>query len=328
MNKVLITGGAGYIGSVLVGDLLKENFKVRVLDRFMFGGESLLSLVHDPKLEVFQGDIRDKNMLKKCLQGVDSVIHLAALVGEPACEKNPKVTREINVKASKQLAQLAKTLGVTKFIFASTASNYGISPDEEASESSPLDPQTLYAKTKIAAENYLLKLEDEHFHPVILRKAMIFGLSPKIRFNLLVNEFARDAYGGKNILVVNERAWKPFLHVRDACRAYKTILLAPLSKISGEVFNVAGENVQKRDLARLAKKVNPQIKIEVKNTGKFAKTDYRVSSNKIKMRLQWEPEITVEKGFIEIADALKKKIFLDPYEFRFNAWFDNRVFNE
>lgn len=329
MKKILVTGGAGYIGSVLTANLLSKGFKVRIFDRFMFGGESLLSSISNKNLEILEGDVRDRDRLKIAVSGVDSIIHLAALVGEPACRENPKVTKEINHKATEGLASLAKENGIDRFIFVSTCSNYGISKaNEKATEESELNPLSLYAETKIEAEKFILGLTSANFHPTVLRLATIFGLSPRMRFNLMVNEVAREAAMNGKFSVYNKNAWRPFLHVQDASNAFLTVLQSSSNQISGEIFNVVGENIQKAYLIELAKKLNPQLKIEVRENGKDDKRDYRVSARKIMDKLGWKPRITVKDGFWEIFNAVRNNLFLNPYEFRYNAWFDNKVFNK
>lgn len=327
MKKILVTGGAGYIGSVLTANLLYKGFKVRVFDRFMFGGESLLSLTNNKNLEILEGDVRDSDRLKIAVNGADSIIHLAALVGEPACRENPKVTKEINHKATEELASLARENGAERFIFVSTCSNYGISKaNEKATEESELNPLSLYAETKIEAEKFILGLASDNFHPTVLRLATIFGLSPRMRFNLMVNEVARETAMSGKFSVYNKNAWRPFLHVQDASNAFLTVLQSSNNQISGKIFNVVGENIQKAYLIELAKKLNPQLKIEVNESGKDDKRDYRVSAKKIMDKLGWKPKITVKDGFLEIFNAVRNGLFLNPYEFRYNAWFDNKVF--
>lgn len=328
-RKILITGGAGYIGSVLVGNLLKKGNEIRVLDRFIFGDESLLSYKKNKNLEIIKGDIRDIKLLKKSLEEITDVIHLAALVGEPACRENPKVTRQINYEATKMLGLLAKSTRVNRLIFVSTCSNYGISSsNEEATEESKLNPLSLYAKTKIASEKFTLSIKDKNFHPTVLRLATIFGLSPKMRFNLMVNEFAREVVFGNRISVRNKKAWRPFVHIQDASNAILTIFNASLSKVDGQIFNIVGQNIQKKQLINLVKNYNPNIQILIEEGGSDDKRDYRVSAEKIKKILGWRAKITLEKGFSEIVSALKKGKFKDPHGFKYNAWFDKKVFSD
>lgn len=326
--KVLVTGGAGYIGSVLVGNLLGSGFKVRVLDRFMFGGESLLSYINNKNFEVVKGDIRDNEIVESSLEGIEKVVHLAALVSEKGCDENPPVTLEINRDAVKNLTMRAKNAGVKHFIFISTCSNYGISKEKEATEESTLSPLSLYAETKIASEKFVLSNNSSNFTVTVLRLATIFGLSPKMRFNLMVNELARETALNGKFDIRDKNAWRPFLHAQDASEAIVAILNSQKSKISGQIFNVISENVQKQNLIDLAKELNPNIDIQISETGKDDKRDYRVSAEKIQKTLSWKPKITVREGFKEIYDAVKNGMFLDPYEFRYNAWFDDKVFKE
>lgn len=324
--KILVTGGAGYVGSVLVRNLVKEGFNVRVLDRFIFGKESLSSLNSNKRLEIVDGDIRDLELISKSLNGVDVVIHMAALVGEPACNEDPKVTLEINQKATEQIVKKSKEKGVKRFIFISTCSNYGISKEKEANEESKLSPLSLYAKTKIASEKYVLLKNSKSFSVTVLRLATIFGLSPKMRFNLMVNELARETALNRSFEIRNENAWRPFLHVEDASSAIIKILISSEKKVGGQIFNVVSENVRKKDLIKLARKINPKMKIVISDGGKDDNRDYRVSSKKIRRVLSWKPKISVEEGFREVYKAVKNKKFQNPYGSKFNAWFDKKVF--
>ncbi|HSX40479.1 MAG TPA: SDR family oxidoreductase [Candidatus Saccharimonadales bacterium] len=325
--KILLTGGAGYIGSVLTFDLLQKGHSITVLDRLMFGGESLVPFVEHPKFSLIVGDIRDKTLVNKSLKNIDCVIHLAALVGEPACRENPRTTRQINFEATKQLALLAKREGVRKFIFSSTCSNYGISDvSQEATEETPLNPLSLYSETKIAAEKFILSQKSGKFSPTVLRLATIFGLSPRMRFNLMVNEMARDAVFGKEYSIRNENAWRPFLHVKDAADAIAQILIS--KKKSGDIFNIVSQNVQKKDLVKLLKKVNRKVQVTIDEGGKDDKRDYRVSAQKFKKTFHWKPKFSVENGFMEIYEAVNSGVFVDTQEFRWNGWFDKSVFEE
>lgn len=327
MNRILITGGAGYIGSVLVKKLLDKGYAVTVLDRFMFGGETLLPYIHNKNLSILPGDVRDTELVKKTLDNIHAVIHLAALVGEPACKENPVVTKQINLEATKNFASLAREAGIERFIFSSTCSNYGVSdPNEEATEDSELHPLSLYAETKIESERFLLSQNTENFHTTILRLATIFGLSPRMRFNLLIGEMAREAATDGIIEIRNENAWRPFLHTEDVADAILVILNADKKKVAGEIYNVVSENVQKKQLAELAKKANPKMKVVVSETEKDDLRDYRVSADRFKKTFSWSPKFTVAEGFNEIFDAVRKGVFLDPYEFRYNGWFDEEVF--
>lgn len=322
-NKtVLVTGGAGYVGSILVPKLLEEGYKVRVVDCLMFGGESLLGVWGHENFELIKGDLRDQELVNQALSGVEAVIDLAALVGEEACDYKPEVTREINLEVTKILVSVCKKRNVERFIFASTCSNYGLVKGNKAvDETHPLDSTTHYTDTKIASEELLLSEESTNFHPCILRFAMMFGLSPKIRFNLIVNEFARDAVLKKKVTVYTPKAWRAFTHVRDAARAYLACLEAPLKKVSGEIFNVSTQNFQKAQLVELVRKYLPQTELEIIE-GKKDPRSYRISTEKIKRVLGFEPRKSVEEGFLEIKDALEKGVFANPYDPKYEVWYD------
>ncbi|MBU3957262.1 NAD(P)-dependent oxidoreductase [Patescibacteria group bacterium] len=320
-EKILVTGGAGYVGSILVPRLLNEGFKVRVVDFLMFGGESLLGVWGKKNFDFIKGDLREKRLVEKSLEGIHAVVHLAALVGQEACNFQPKVTQAINYEVTRMLADACRKKRIERFIFASTCSNYGIHRAGLAQEDTPLDITSLYAETKVACEKYLQKTKTANFHPCILRLAMKFGLSPKMRFNLIVNDFAREAVLKNRVLVYGPQCWRAFTHVQDAADVYLTCLKAPLDKISGEVFNVGTQNYQKRQLLKLVKKYIPDVKVETIEEKKDLR-DYRVDFTKIKKVLGFKPKKTVEEGFLEIKDALEKKIFTDPYDPKYEIWYN------
>ena len=319
-KKILVTGGAGYVGSTLVPLLLKEGYKVRLLDYLMFGGESLLGSYSHPNFEFVRADIRDKRIVEQTLGGIDAVIHLVALVGEEACKIKPKVTWEINFEATRIIASLCKQKKIKRFIFASTCSNYGIHRAGLARENTSLNITSLYAETKVACEEYLKTIETSQFHPCILRFAMMFGLSPKMRFNLVINDFVREAFCKKRVVIYGPECWRAFTHVRDAADAYLACLKAPLSKISGEIFNVGTENYQKKQLVNLIKKYIPELQIKIIEKKKDPR-DYRISFKKIDRILGFKAKRSVEEGLLEIRDAIEKKIFSNPYDPKYVIWY-------
>lgn len=328
--KILVTGGAGYLGSVLVNKLLEKSYQVAVFDILMFGGESLINHISDSHFSLIRGDIRNKNLLQEILfnGNFDAVIHLAALVGEPACKINPLLTKQINYKASCMLAKLAKKSKVKRFIFTSSCSNYGVAdPNDFANEDSPLTPLSLYAQTKIAAEKNLLLLGDNTFTISIIRLATIFGLSPKMRFNLLINEMVRDAFFGKIISLYKENAWRPYTHIQDAADALILLLEAEKEKISQQIFNVGTENYRKKDLVRILGKFFQQIEIK-KEGGSPDNRDYRVSFEKIKRELKLMPQKTVSQGIEEMASAIKNNLFFDPYDKKYTLWLNEELFSK
>lgn len=323
--NILVTGGAGYLGSVLIGKLLKEQNRVRVLDALMFGGESILPHIYNRNFDFIKGDIRDKKEVIESLENIDVVIHLAALVGEPACSVNPNLTKQINYESAIFLGKTAKEKGVKRFIFTSTCSNYGVSNlEKEATEDSPLKPLSLYAETKIDTEKGLLQLSNDNFTICILRLATIFGLSPRMRFNLLINEMVREAYVKKQIMLYKEEAWRPYTHTEDASEALLCVLNAEDKKINKEIFNVGTENYRKIDLVNLVEKYVPDLVVDKKG-GAPDNRDYKVSFEKIKKILGFIPKRKVEGGIDELFWAVKNNMFSNLYDERYTSWINEKV---
>lgn len=323
--NILVTGGAGYLGSVLIGKLLKEQNRVRVLDALMFGGESILPHIYNRNFDFIKGDIRDKKEVIESLENIDVVIHLAALVGEPACSVNPNLTKQINYESAIFLGKTAKEKGVKRFIFTSTCSNYGVSNlEKEATEDSPLKPLSLYAETKIDTEKGLLQLSNDNFTICILRLATIFGLSPRMRFNLLINEMVREAYVKKQIMLYKEEAWRPYTHTEDASEALLCVLNAEDKKINKEIFNVGTENYRKIDLVNLVEKYVPDLVVDKKG-GALDNRDYKVSFEKIKKILGFIPKRKVEEGIDELFWAVKNNMFSNLYDERYTSWINEKV---
>jgi len=253
MKKVLVTGGAGYIGSVLVRLLLWNNYEVRVVDRLMFGGESIVELLNYPNFKFIKGDIRDEHTLRVALKGMDAVANLAAIVGDPACAKEPDLARETNYEATKLMYNIADELGIKRFILASTCSNYGKMVDSNSyvNEDSKLAPVSLYAETKVASEYYLLsQAKDNLCKPTCLRFSTVYGVSPRMRFDLTVNEFAKELALCKELEVFGEQFWRPYCHVYDLARSVMTVIESLDEKVGFNVFNVGDteENYTKRML--------------------------------------------------------------------------------
>ena len=325
--NILVTGGAGYLGSVLVPMLLARGDGVTVADVAMFGSEGLLPHLSNPFFRLEIGDIRDKRFIRKLFsRSYDAVVHLAALVGEPACKMDPTLTRQINQEAAVDLAAEAKKHGVERFIFTSTCSNYGVStPDALADEDSPLHPLSLYAETKIAAEKGLLVLSNASFGVTVLRLATLFGLSPKMRFNLLINEMVREGWYGKDVVLYKEEAWRPYTHTIDATLAILAVLDADKKNVSGEVFNIGTDNLQKKTLAALVKKYIPSLRVK-REGGKPDNRDYRVSFAKVKNRIGFVPTKSIEEGIEEIVWALNQRIWSNPYDPKYTDWLKREYF--
>jgi nucleoside-diphosphate-sugar epimerase len=316
MRKILVTGAAGYIGSVLVRQLLEKNYQVRGLDILFFGGESLISIYNNPNFEFMKGDVRDAGTIEKALDGITDVVHLAAIVGDPACAKQPELAAQINWEASKQLFDYCNKGTVKKFIFASTCSNYGkMKDDSYVTENSELNPVSLYAELKVKFEKYLLETEvRESFSPTALRFATVYGLSPRMRFDLTVNEFIREVTLGKELEIFGEQFWRPYCHVEDLASACVKVLEAPVECVRKNVFNVGDtkENYSKKMIAEEICKITPDAKIKYVHKNEDPR-DYRVDFTKIKNELGFSITKTVNQGLLEIHKILKDGIIKDPY---------------
>ncbi len=335
---VLITGGAGYIGSLLTGALLEHGYSVTVVDKLLFGGESLLGFGHHPRFRFTPGDVTEPGTLEATSDGlrvgrldptpVDAVVHLAALVGFPACQAvGPKVAWLYNTDSVRLVYETAEKAGAKRFVMASTYSNYGLSEDgQPVDETSSLNPQSLYAETKIAAERLLLeRASDSGCAPVILRFATLFGVSPRTRFDLIVNQFVHEALTRRKLVIYQRGYARSFLHVHDTCRAIRIALEAPVDKVGGEVFNVGsdGMNHTKDEIVSLVQRHVPGTEVEIKDlTFGGDMRDIRVSFAKIRRVLHFEPTILVEDGVREIRDALMDGVIRDAGDDRYrNAQF-------
>jgi len=299
-NKVLVIGGAGYIGSALVEKLLNLGLKVSVLDAMHFGEETLKNVAGHPNLTLIREDFRHIEALTRAMNGVGSVIHLGGLVGDPACAVDCDLTVDVNVTATKVIGEIAKARGVRRFIFASSCSVYGAS-DEIVNETSRFNPQSLYARSKVASEAVLGTLNSRDFAVTCLRFATIYGISGRTRFDLVVNLLCAKAVRDRNITVYGADQWRPFVHVEDVARAITMTLLAPLHSVAGEAFNVGSEpqNYTLGELAQLIQKQVPDA--EITSDDSFVdKRNYRVSFAKIQSRLGFAPDWTLERGIAQV----------------------------
>jgi len=305
--NILVTGGAGYIGSMVCRRLLHEGHAVTAYDSLVMGGQGLLGLWDLPSFTFIKGDIRDADDTHKVCRDKEIIIHLAALVGESQCKRNVQDTEDINFLATWRIANQAKAIGA-QFIFASTCSNYGISEHEElVDEDSELKPLSLYAETKIRAENEVLKIANDDFKPLILRFATAYGLSPRMRFDLLLNEFVRDAITDNYVLVYGASSWRPFVHVYDIARFIHRAIRRNLSG----VFNVGGDNLRKSDIIVELQRLEPDLDIDIKE-GKIDPRNYRVDFTRAR-REGFIPMFKPSDGIRSIADALRSGLFADPH---------------
>jgi len=317
IKKVLVTGAAGYIGSVLVRFLLEKGYSVVGLDALFFGGESLLGVYNHPTFKFIKGDVRNEEDIKSALAGVDAVVHLAAIVGDPACAKQPELANEINWTATKNLFDLSvESQNVKRFIFASTCSNYGkMEGDGFVNEESPLRPVSLYAELKVKFEKYLLESNTrEDFIPTALRFSTVYGLSPRMRFDLTVNEFIREVAFGRELVIFGEQFWRPYCHVEDLALSCVKVLESPAEKVNHNVFNVGDtkENYQKKMIADEILKLVPDAKIKYVQKQEDPR-DYRVDFTKIREQLGFRITKTVPQGLQEIYEILNYGLLTDPF---------------
>ena len=320
-ERILVVGGAGYLGSALVPMLLHRGYTVRVLDSLLFGNESLKTVEKHPNFELVQGDVRDIQSVVQSMRGIDAVIHLAAIVGDPACEENPQLAAEINRAATRMLVDVSRGHGVRRFLFASTCSVYGAS-DFLMDEHAQVAPISLYAQTKLDSEGILLGAENGDFHPTILRLATLFGSSPRPRFDLVVNLLTVRAVCKGKITIFNGEQWRPFMHVQDAARAFVVALEAnDLDIVSREIFNAGSYELNHRlsEIAEFISKTVPAVTIErVENEDR---RNYRVSFDKIHSRLGFVCERGLEDGIREMAEVVRKS----PVEDFSAEMFNNRA---
>lgn len=309
--RVLVTGGAGYVGSRLVAYLLTRGAHVTAYDSLAYGAAGLLPFVGENSFCFIQGDIRDAAALRSAMCSADVVVHLAAVVGEPACAHDATTAEQINRDAAITAMNLADELSVDRFIFFSTCSNYGAaSAGVLVDETAPLDPRSIYARTKVAAEWAVLS-EERRSATTTLRFATICGLSGRMRFDLLVNDMARAAALGRPLEVYRPQTWRPYLHIADVGPVVEQVATAPKSSVSQRVFNVVADNYQKSGLVALVRRYFPSAAVAVRD-GQTDDRDYRVSAERLRNELGFTPSHTAEDAFVEVAQAVKAGAFIDP----------------
>lgn len=309
--NILVTGAAGYLGSTLIPLLLEQGHSVVGLDslRHACAARPLMNVWPHPRFRFVRGDVRDSGAVAAALHGIDAVVHLAAIVGDPACARDPQEAKAINLVASLTLADACEKAGVRRFIFASTCSNYGkmSDPNGIVDESSELQPVSLYAETKVGVETAIL--DQSRFKALCttaLRLSTLFGAAPRMRFDLTVNEFVLKLVADGKLVVFGEQFWRPYVHVRDAALAVALVLSRPEAEVDHEVFNVGADdlNYRKSDLLKLMESAAPGAKIERVHKTEDPR-DYRVGFAKIRSQLGYKPERTIEDGIREIADLVR-----------------------
>ncbi|MBN1953990.1 MAG: NAD(P)-dependent oxidoreductase [Anaerolineae bacterium] len=326
-GHVLVTGGAGYIGSRLCGALLHQNWRVTVLDSLLFGGESILAYLDHPRFHFARVNVAEE-ALGSHFAGVDAVVHLAAIVGFPACQAvGPQVARQYNVEATKRVFDAADSAGARRLVFASTYSNYGLSPDgAPVSEESPLTPQSLYAETKVEAERFLLEqAADAGCAPLLYRFATLFGISPRTRFDLIVNQFVLEALTKRELVIYQRGYARSFVHVGDIVQAILLGLKAAEETVRGQVYNVGHEsgNYRKDEIVALIQRHVPATRVTYKDLSFGGDMrDIRVAFDKIRQRLGFHPRTSVEAGIVEVRDAIQQGLIQNPLDPKYrNAQF-------
>ena len=317
--KALVVGGAGYVGSTLSRELWEAGYDVTVLDLMAFGAESLVPLYGKPRFRIVRGDVRDRACLDAVVPGHDAVFLLASIVGEPACNRDPETAVATNLDGARNVLAAAQKAGVERFVFASTCSNYGVADNGEAvTEEAPLQPLSTYSETKVEAERDILAAASDSFHPTVLRLSTAFGISSRMRFDLLVSDFTLAAMRDGKIEIFGEQFWRPFVHVCDIAKAFRTVAEADLELVSGEVFNVGSDanNTRKIELGEKVKEQLPSTELE------FVKRDtdprsYRVDFTKIRERLGFETDWSIADGIRELDKAFAAQTWTDPADARY-----------
>jgi len=316
MSKILITGGAGYVGAALTPYLLGKGHKVSVVDLMIYGHNVLKK---NSNLEIVKGDIRDQDLLKKLLPNHDVVIHLACISNDPSFELNPHLGKSINLDAFKPLVELSKKNKIKRFIYASTSSVYGIKSEKDVDESMSLEPLTDYSKYKVECEIILNKYKSEDFTPVTIRPATVCGYSPRQRLDVVVNILTNLAYHKREISIFGGKQLRPNIHIEDMIRAYETLIEAPKNKVSGEIFNAGYENCSVLELANIVKNIiGNDVKLNSKPTND--NRSYHISSKKIKKILNFETNKTISDAVKDLRIAFEKGLL--P-----NSLTDEKYFN-
>jgi nucleoside-diphosphate-sugar epimerase len=317
MKKILVTGGAGYVGAVLVPKLLKQNYEVRVLDLFIYATEKIYpaAALGSGQLKLFKGDLRDKTLLKTALTGVDTIIHLAGISNDPSSDLDPELTRKVNIQGTEAMIDMARDMGITRFINASSSSVYGIKEEANVTEELKLEPLTVYSESKVAIEDYLDRNRGK-MTAVSIRSATVCGYSPRLRLDLTVNILTHHAVTKNKITVFGGVQKRPNIHIEDISDLYVQLVETPAQLIDGQQFNACGANHTVMALANLVKEtVAPTATIEVLPTNDLR--SYHVSADKIKQVLGYVPKRTIADAVRDLAKAFREKLVANPEEDRY-----------
>ena len=310
IRQVLITGGAGYVGSVLVPKLLRAGYEVKVIDLYIYGDHVLDEVKHHPNLEQNKGDIRERDLLEKIMPGCDAVIHLACISNDPSFELDPGLGKSINYDAFVDLVDVAKDNGVKRFIYASSSSVYGIKETENVTEDLPLEPLTDYSKYKALCEEVLLEKREPGFVSLILRPATVCGYSPRLRLDLTVNILTNHAINNGKITVFGGEQKRPNIHIEDMTDLYVKCMEYPDEAIDGKIFNAGYENHKVKEIADMVQNVVGE-QVEIVTTPSNDNRSYHVSSEKIKQELSFVPQHTIEEASSDLVKAFKAGLIPD-----------------
>ena len=317
--KVLVIGGAGYVGSAVVRDLLSHGHHVTVLDLMLFGAESMMPWLGRDDFALVRGDVRRREDLDAVMPGHDAVVLLASIVGEPACNRDPDNTVATNVGGARHALASAKAHGVGQFVFASTCSNYGVADtDTPVAEDGKLNPISVYSETKVTVENEVLAAADQGMVTTVLRLSTAFGVSARMRFDLLVSDFTLAAHRDGKVVIFGEQFWRPFVHINDIAKATRMVLEADPAKVRGQVFNVGANhnNTQKQTLGEAVARHLPGTEIEFVTRNEDPRS-YRVDFTKVHRELGYKPDWSIDDGIVEVRDCLKNRVWSDPSEARY-----------
>lgn len=303
MKKVLVTGGAGYVGAVLVPKLLDAGYQVKVLDLYLYGNEVFGKYKNHPHLKEIKGDLRDTSLLEREIPGCDAIIHLACISNDPSYELNPVLGKSINYDAFLPLVAIAKKAKVSRFIFASSSSVYGLKDQPNVTEDLPLEPLTDYSKYKALCEEHLLKEQNKDFTVLILRPATVCGYSPRQRLDLTVNILTNHAIHKKRITVFGGKQKRPNIHIEDLTDLYVQALELPAEKIAGQIFNVGYENHTLDEIALMVRKVLKDPTLEIVHQATDDNRSYHISSKKIEEEIGFQPRHTIEDAISDLNEA-------------------------
>jgi nucleoside-diphosphate-sugar epimerase len=302
LKTVLVTGGAGYVGAVLVPKLLQQGYRVKVLDLFIFGGHVLDAVKGHPELEMIKGDIRDRPLLERSVTGCDAVIHLACISNDPSFDLDPDLGKSINYDAFLDLVEVAKDNGVRRFVYASSSSVYGVKKEDNVTEELPLEPLTDYSKYKAICEEVLLKHQAPGFTTLILRPATVCGYSPRLRLDLTVNILTNHAINNGKITVFGGEQKRPNIHIEDMTDLYLKSLIWTDGEIGGKIFNVGCENHRVMEIAEIVRGVvGTEVEIQVTSTDDLR--SYHISSDKIGRELGFVPQYSIEQAVGDLTAA-------------------------